>query len=201
MSDVTTLSVVPDTTYTVSSEDETTVLVESDDIYLDVQLDDSTVIVTEDETQISIGETETVVLSIDQTKVVSSGAAGPQGPPGPPGPAGGTDTLVTAATAIGAGRVVTLLPDGAHYFDPTIPNYGKAVGVSKHAAGAGDDLAIALIGPVVLVGAGYTPGARFWAATNGTLTTTPPTAGVVVPVGYAVDADTLLVQFESYLEW
>lgn len=200
MSDVTTIQVVPDTTYVIVDEDETTILVDGD-TYLDVQIDGTNVLYEQDITQISLEDTETVVLSVDETKIVSTGAAGPQGPPGPPGPAGGTDTLVTTAEAIGAGRVVTLLPDGAHYYDPTVPNYGKAVGVSKHAAAAGADLAIALIGPVSLIGAGYTPGTRFWAATNGMLTSTPPVTGVVVPVGYAVDADTLFVQFESYLEW
>ena len=79
--------------------------------------------------------------------------------------------------------------------------YGKAVGVTKHAAAASAQIAIQVSGPVDLVGAGFTPGARFWAGINGNLITSSPVAGMVVPVGYAVDADTLFVQIESYLEW
>lgn len=202
MSDVTTIQVVPDTTYVIREEDSTSILVDGD-TYIAVNLDETLVIAeSHNLTQVNLGEDTTTVWTTDDTRIVSTGTAGPQGPPGPPGPSGGTDTLVTAAVAIGAGRVVTLESDGAHYYDPTTTaGYGKAVGVSKHAAAANGDLAIALIGPVTLVGAGFTPGTRFWAAANGMLTSTPPTNGLVVPVGYAVDADTLFVQFESYLEW
>lgn len=201
MSDVTTLAVIPDTTYVAIEDEEITLVIDDGDTYLSVETDETVVVSDPDATEIHLGETVTVVVAQDETQVVGSGAAGPQGPPGPPGPGGITETIVTAAEPISAGRIVTLEPDGAHYFNPDLAGYGKAVGMSKHAAAAGADLAITTIGPVDLVGAGFPPGQRYWAGANGTLLTTPPVTGIVVPIGYAPDADTFNVQIESYLVW
>jgi hypothetical protein len=204
VSDVTTLIVVPDTTYLSVEVDESTLIIDGD-TFLVVDAGETTVISDPDTTQIETGETVTVVFATDQTQVVGSDSAGPQGPagaPGPPGPPGGTGYTVTAGEALSAGRIITLATDGkAYYYNPDLAGYGKAVGMTSHAAIAGADIIIVVIGPVTLVGAGFTPGQRHWAGTNGTLLTTPPVSGVIVPIGYAVDADVFNVQIESYLEW
>ena len=108
----------------------------------------------------------------------------------------------TSGQALSAGRLTTITDSGAFYFDPTdAAQYGKAVGITGSAVGIGDAVEVHCNGVVPLVGAGFTPGQRFWAGPNGTLLTSPPSSGLVVPVGYAIDADNLFVQIESYLEW
>ncbi len=205
MSDVTTLVVVPDTTILAVEEEETTLLPGLDETTLVTDTDETLIVTPGESTEVIVStETETIVVTQDSTIVVGSSAAGPRGPQGPPGSGGGggTATQVEAADPLSAGRLITVEDDGAHYYDPTtVSSYGKAVGVTNNAAIAGDTVEITTIGPVVLAGMGYTPGQRFWAGPNGTLVTTPPTTGLVVPVGYAIDADTLNVQIESYLEW
>lgn len=164
------------------------------------------VLIVGDITQIASVYDTTVIIFAQETQVVSSGTAGPQGatgavgPQGPPGPAGSTSVVAVAGEAVSAGRVLTITPAGAFYFDgDDISQYGYAVGVSANAAVLGDDVTIGLIGPLLLTGIGFTPNARFWAGTNGTLLTTPPVTGMIVPIGYAVDSDTLNIQVGSYL--
>lgn len=205
MSDVTTLVVVPDTTVLAVEEEEDIVLPGLDETILVSETDETIIVSPEESTQVVVSEeTETIVVMQDSTVVVGADAAGPRGPQGPPGSGGGggTATEAEAAVTLSAGRLITLDDTGARYFDPTtVLSYGKAVGVTNNAALAGDIVQITTIGPVVLAGMGYTPGQRFWAGPNGTLVTTPPSSGLVVPVGYAIDADTLNVQIESYLVW
>lgn len=164
------------------------------------------VLIVGDITQVASVYDETIVIRIEETIVVSSGSAGPQGatgatgPQGPPGPAGSTSVVAIAGEAISAGRVVTLTPTGAFYFDgDDVSQYGLAVGVSANAAALGGNVTVGLIGPLLLVGIGFTPGNHFWAGTNGTLLTAPPATGMAVPVGYAIDSDTINIQVGLYL--
>lgn len=141
--------------------------------------------------------TEQVTIAPDVTAITieTGGQQGPQGLPGD-----GKITVIAAAS-LSAGRLVTVDENGATYFDPSdVSLYGKAVGITKHAAVATAQIDIVAAGKVELVGAGYTPGSKFWAGPNGTLVSTAPVSGLIVPVGYAIDADTLFVQIESYLE-
>lgn len=142
-----------------------------------------------------VTEQVTIVPDITTLTIQSGGQQGPQGIPGD------GKITVTAATPLSAGRLVTVDDTGATYYDPSdLSLYGKAVGITKHAAAAAGMIDVVAAGKVDLVGAGYTPGTKFWAGPNGTLVSTAPVTGLIVPVGYAIDADTLFVQIESYLE-
>jgi hypothetical protein len=150
------------------------------------------------------GESVTIELVPEQITItpdlttISIETGGQQGPQGIPGDG---KITVTASAALSAGRLVTVDENGAAYYDPSdTALYGKAVGITKHAAAAAALIDVVAAGKVDLVGAGYTPGTKFWAGPNGTLVSTAPTSGLIVPVGYAIDADTLFVQIESYLE-
>jgi len=181
MADVTTL---------ILTEDITDLLIE----------DDAQTIVAENEPEhINSVDIRTVILFQDETIVVSVGEAGPQGAPGS---SGTSDISETAGQPLSAGRLVTATPAGAFYYDPTdLTQYGKLIGITKAAANMGDAVTIATIGAVTLVGIGFTAGSRFWAGPNGTLLTSPPVSGLVVPVGYAIDTDTMNLQLGSYLEF
>lgn len=163
------------------------------------------VLIVGDVTQVASVYDETIVINTQETLVIGSDSAGPQGPPGPAGPpgpsgSGSTSIITVAGQALSAGRVVTITPLGAFYFNGNdVSQYGLAVGVTANAAALGDGVTVSLIGPLDLVGAGYTPGVRFWAGTNGVLVTTPPVSGMAVVVGYAVDSDTINIQLGSYL--
>jgi len=161
--------------------------------------DISVVIYEPDATDLVLLDNETTVLVFEhETTVVTSDTAGPQGAPGS---SGSSDFSVIAGQAVSAGRLVTVTAAGAFYFDGTdLAEYGKLVGITKNAAALGDTVNVAVSGEVTLVGAGYTPGARFWAGVNGTLLTTPPVTGMIIPVGYAIDADNINIQITSYLE-
>lgn len=179
-----------DVTRLILSDDQTDLLIE----------DDAQTIVAENEPeQINSVDIRTVVLLQNETVVVSVAEAGPQGAPGS---SGTSDITETAGQSLSAGRLVTATPAGAFYYDPTdLTQYGKLIGLTKAAATISDAVTIATIGEVLLVGIGFTPGNRFWAGPNGTLLTSPPTSGLVVPVGYAVDSDTINLQLGSYLEF
>lgn len=141
--------------------------------------------------------TEAITVTPDLTAITIE-TGGQQGPQGVPGDG---KITVTASAPLSAGRLVTVDENGAAYYDPTdLSLYGKAVGITKHAAAALSPIDVVAAGKVELVGAGYTPGTKFWAGPNGTLVTTAPVSGMIIPVGYAFDADTLFVQIESYLE-
>lgn len=199
MSDTTTVVVIPDETTVLIEQSTTTLVSNTDATQVNIDTDETTIITQDDTILEVVDDIQTVVVFTDQTIVVNEGAAGPQGAPG----LGTSDIQATAGQALSAGRLVTLdTSEQAVYYDSTtVASYGKAVGVTTTAVASGSTATITVIGRVSLVGAGMTPGQRFWAGPNGTLVTTPPTTGVVVPVGYAVDSDTLFVQLGSYLEW
>ncbi len=112
------------------------------------------------------------------------------------GGSGGTglqELTVTAAQAVSALRVVTMTGPGVVPFEPTAANAGLVLGVTRTAASGGQAVAVVTSG--TLEGAsGLTPGAVYYAGPGGTLTTTQPTTGLLVAIGYAADADTFVVQ-------
>lgn len=177
--------------------------------HLLVQPDETNLLLLDDEESAVTFYEQTLVISTDHTTIVGTGSYGPVGPQGPQGPQGepglpgASFNYVTAIAgqAVSAGRLVTMTgANSVTYFDATnVAHYGKAVGVTMHAASNGAQVKIGVVGPVDLVGIGYVTGTRFWAGPNGTLVSTPPATGMVIPVGYAVDSNTLHVQLGSYL--
>lgn len=96
-----------------------------------------------------------------------------------------------AGAALSAGRVVKVASGVATYWSP-----GDAlgpVGVTVTAAGTGEQVTIQTSGHLVSPGWNLTPG-RCFATANGVISPTPATSKVQ-PIGEAIAADTLVIQF------
>jgi hypothetical protein len=107
----------------------------------------------------------------------------------------GASPTYTASGAISSGRVVVCLNNTAAYFDPT--SNAEPSGITRTAAINGDLVSVVLGGPVQIPGWGLTPGAVYYAGSNGTLISNPDSAvGRVQIIGVAEDANTLLVNIQ-----
>ena len=105
----------------------------------------------------------------------------------------------TAGVTISAMQVVSLsTADLVIPFDPTDPAGPGVFGIATSTSIAGGMVTVVTDGPVD--GAtGLIPGAHYWAGPAGTLTTVEPSSPansgeLLVYIGYAADADTLVVQ-------
>lgn len=105
---------------------------------------------------------------------------------------------VTAFETISALRVVTQTANGAELFDPATD--AGVFGVSTTAATAGNDVTVQTTGLIASPGAGLTPGEWYYAGPSGTLVTPAPLSGPVIPIGYAADADSLIVRVGDLIE-
>ena len=115
-------------------------------------------------------------------------------------PPDGSELTLPAAEALSALRVVTLAASGAALFEPVISNAGRVLGVTKTSANLGEDVIVATSGPVDVTAAGLTAGAPYYVAAGGTLTVTQPTSGLLVPIGFAADSDTFVVNVGDPIE-
>ena len=123
-----------------------------------------------------IEQTEPVVVVTAAQRPITL-EVGHQGPAGPPA----TDQTATAATVLGGHRVVTLNADGeAEYADPSDPaTYGTVVGITTGAALAGAAVQIRSVGQMIEPSWSWTPGDLLFLGTDGTITATPPTSGIL----------------------
>lgn len=127
------------------------------------------------------------------TVTIEHSEVGPAGPPGPPGSSTDPGFEVEAATILAGHRVVTTDDDGrAIYADPSNPDIVHAVLWLTLQAAAADALVTVLAeGEVTDPALVFAPRARIYLGANGTLSTIPPTTGVIVRVAIAVSADTI----------
>lgn len=103
-----------------------------------------------------------------------------------------------AGAAIGGHRVIMIETSKAVHFDPSEENNtGKTLGVSKNAAVTDDPVTVVHQGIIKSSGWGLTPDAIYYAGSNGTITVTIPTSGILQRIGIAVDSDTLMVKFSE----
>lgn len=123
----------------------------------------------------------------------AAGAAVPVAIAPPQAACGAVVLTATAASAIGGHRGVRIdgagqvLLASAATLDP-----GATVGVSTHAAVAGDPVTVQLAGPLEESGWAWALGAVFLGE-GGALTQVPPTAGVLVRIGTALGSTGVLV--------
>jgi hypothetical protein len=103
----------------------------------------------------------------------------------------------TAGEIMSAERVVMLSGGKAYLFDPTDENnYNKAIGFSLNSVIVNDIVTVLKVGNVV-GGLVLVPDTLYYAGPNGTITATPPSTGVIVTVGTALDANTLVVDIQQ----
>lgn len=137
----------------------------------------------------------TATVTVQRTEVDVT-TPGPQGPPGVSGP-----LFVLSAAALSSFRAVDWDAAGKVLeFDPAALTR-ELLGVARTSASAADEqVEVVTHGLVVAVGAGLSPGARYFATSGGVLSTTPPASGRVQTVGTAKDADTLQVDLGDEVE-
>jgi len=107
---------------------------------------------------------------------------------------GGDPVLsVSAGENLGYPRVVTLSEGKAVTFDPTASVQGNVLGITLASVLLGETASIRPYGEYRYVGWGLTPNAVHYCTAAGLVSTIPPSAGVLQPIGLALDADTLLL--------
>lgn len=109
------------------------------------------------------------------------------------------DDQVTAATAISAFQVVEQTAAGIQPYNPTIANPLDVFGVAVTAGAAGSTIDVITDG-IASGATGLTPGATYYAAAGGSMTTVQPTTGLLVVIGYASSATELVVQVGDPVE-
>lgn len=110
------------------------------------------------------------------------------------------EILATAGEPLSAMRVVRLGAAGTVVlFEPVPANAGLVLGVTRTAGATGQQVAVVTSG--TLDGAtGIVPQTAYYAAAGGTLTSTRPTSGLLVTIGYGGDGDTFVVQVSDSVE-
>lgn len=106
----------------------------------------------------------------------------------------------TAGEILGGQRLVMLKDGKAFYYDITNENnLGTFIGITNQSSVTDTDIDVYGFGQVINFGWGLTPNATYYAGTNGQMTTTAPTLGILQRIGVAVDANTLRMQLSEPL--
>ena len=106
-----------------------------------------------------------------------------------------------AGANLGGNRLVYILAGVVYHFDYTdISLWGKLLGFTKASATIGSTVTVVKAGKMVNPGWGLTPDTVYYADSNGLITATPPTSNLDIPVGLAIDANTLEINiFEQVI--
>lgn len=106
--------------------------------------------------------------------------------------------IYKAGMILSGHKVVMVSLGEAVYYDPTNDsNIGKHLGITLHAAVAGDDVSVADEGVVNNPGWGLIQDAIYYIAPIGGITSIVPTSGVLQRVGVAIDPDNLKIDFSE----
>lgn len=110
-------------------------------------------------------------------------------------PASADVQTFTAAQALGGHRVVMRTSAGVDYADASISsNFGKAIGVTLSAAGAGSAISVQLGGDIEEPSWNWTLGTPVYLSANGLMTQTPPAyPSFSLVVGFPVTATRLFI--------
>ena len=101
-----------------------------------------------------------------------------------------------AGENLSSGKIVIISSGEAIYFQPANATHaGRAYGVTKTSATAGNDVTIQVSGKISDPSFAFTAESGLYAAANGTITETKPTTQLIQFVGIAVDAGLMKIQF------
>lgn len=115
--------------------------------------------------------------------IAAQGDVGPQGPP-----AAGSGMLgLTAGESIAVGRIVYVGADERLYLldKDDVAHAGAVIGMANNTAAEGGSIDVLQLGKKTGF-AGLTPGQRYWLGAAGGMTPTPPTSGILLPLGVAL---------------
>jgi len=111
---------------------------------------------------------------------------------------GGTNTPITvslvAGEALGYPRVVNIISGKAFLFNPLTAIAGSVVGLTTASVALGAIATIQPKGEFIYPGWGLVTDKVMYAGANGVLSVTPPSSGLVQPIGVALTTDILLIR-------
>jgi hypothetical protein len=108
----------------------------------------------------------------------------------------GSRVSCNAAQATSSGRLIRIQDGNGFYFDPE--GNEEPSGIAENAAIEDDAISVVLNGQIQITGWGLTPGAVYYAAANGTLTTDPEAAvGRIQQIGVAQSADKMIINIQQ----
>lgn len=116
------------------------------------------------------------------------------------GGGGGGGTLaptvvsLVAGEALGYPRVVNIIAGKAYLFNPLTAIAGSVVGLTTASVALGAIATIQPKGELLYTGWGLVTDKVMYAGANGVLSVTPPSSGLVQPIGVALTSDTLLIR-------
>lgn len=114
-------------------------------------------------------------------------------------PGGGGESFAisyVAAQNLSAGRCVVLSGGQASYFNPSDPTHaGRAYGITKASATTGGNVLIQIMGEMSDLAFSLTANAAVYVTSNGQLTSTRPTSGLIQYAGIAVSSTKIKVDF------
>jgi hypothetical protein len=97
---------------------------------------------------------------------------------------------------LGSPRLLVLDSGKVYLFDPTDEShYDKIIGISLNSAIINDPVNIITSGEMIT--SGLTPDSQYYAGLGGVLTTTIPTTGVQVRVGYSIDSNKMFIKIQE----
>lgn len=127
------------------------------------------------------------------------GLPGDDGPPGPPGTTEAVTYIRDASVPLSGHRALVLNDDNEfEYADPTTVG-NQPVFVSLNAASTGDPVTAVSEGFVIEATWNWSPG-NVYLGTNGVLTQTAPSSGLLVVVGESTASDTMYVDRQPTIE-
>lgn len=107
------------------------------------------------------------------------------------------DIVRPAAVSIGGHRIVALNSNDEVVY-PTV--YTTAIGLSINAASIGSDVNIITTGYVVESSWSWIPGEPLFLSTDGQISQTPPTSGILLQVGKSISATSIYINLQQPIQ-
>ena len=149
-----------------------------------------------DTLQIEIIEEVTIIAAkiIEEVTVldVEISGKGPAGPAGPIGAGGGSSFTLPTNSDLGGNRVIATVSEFAVYADSSANK--PAIGITTGASVSGVDCNLQSGGKMAVSGMSWTPDSPIFLGVNGLLTQTEPVSGFSQLLGYAHNAETILIE-------
>ena len=142
-----------------------------------------------------------VVVEVVTRPIEITIPVGMMGPQGPAGPAGGSVVEYPAGENLSAGRVVIIEAGEAWYFQPgTTAHGGRAFGITKTSATAGNDVTIQLEGTITDAAFSAFLDEALYVGTDGELQTTWPGAGLIQKAGISEGGNKVKIDFSIQIQ-
>lgn len=139
----------------------------------------------------SDGSTIEVINGGAALQITDRGVRGLQG-------VSGDVLIINAAESIPGERIVTLNSSGLLVL--ASPGRSIPLGISTNAGNIGEPVTVRIAGRFQSNALALTPALLVFLAASGTLTQTPPASGFSQVVGYATDANTLILNIQSPIQ-